>query len=125
MAGVSQQRLDSIGARFDKGLDEIKELLRSFDNRVRALELREAGYSPLLTKRIVDAELQLLEQSKEIGELRKLISIQATTAQKLEKAVETITGWGTWGARIATALITSGLLFFIGRLIYFAIIGPS
>jgi hypothetical protein len=123
MPGVNQQQLDGIGARFDKGFDEIKALMRSFDERIRAIELREAGCSPLLLTRIDAAEKEIVEHKKEVLELRVLIQLQAETAETLSNAVKTISGWGKWAATIATTLITSGLLFFIGRLIYLSIAG--
>jgi hypothetical protein len=122
MTNVNQLQLDGLGSRFDKGFDEIKLLMRSFDERIRAIELREAGCSPLLLKRIDAAEKEIVEHKKEISDLRALIQSQADTAETLSNAVKTISGWGKWVAGIATALITSGLLFFIGRLIYVAVI---
>lgn len=121
MAGVNQQQLDGLGARFDKGFDEIKELMRSFDERIRAVELREASCSPLLVARITTAEQQIASQKIEIDELRKMVEMQSTAANKITLAIQTINGWGKWGARIATALITSGLLYFLGRLIYLSV----
>jgi len=125
MANVNQAQLDGLGARFDKGFDEIKSLMKSFDERIRAIELREAGYSPLLLKRIDAAEKEIVEHKKEISDLRILIQSQADTAETLNNAVETITGWGKWVARIVTTLVTSGLLFFLGRLIYLSVVGHA
>jgi hypothetical protein len=123
MTSVNQQQLDGLGARFDKGFDEIKNLMRSFDERIRAIELREAGCSPLLLKRIVDTETRLVEQEKEINILRDLIQTQAGTVETLSDTIKTISAWGKWAAGVVTVLITSGLLFFIGRLIYLSVAG--
>lgn len=123
MANVNQQQLDGLGARFDKGFDEIKDLMRSFDERIRTIELREAGCSPLLVARITAAENQILAHKDEIAELRKMVQDQVGAAEKISSAMKTISAWGKWAAGIVTALITSGLLFFIGRLIYLSITG--
>ena len=123
MANVNQQQLDGLGARFDKGFDEIKDLMRSFDERIRAIELREAGCSPLLVARMTAVENQILAHKDEIAELREMVQAQVGAAEKISSAMKAISGWGKWAAGIATALITSGLLFFIGRLIFLAVTG--
>jgi hypothetical protein len=125
MTGVNQQQLDGIGARFDKGFDEIKNLMRSFDERIRSVELRAARCSPLLVARITAAEKKLLVQQEEISDLREMMQLQAGAAEKISNAVKVISGWGKWAAGIATILISSGLLFFIGRLIYLSITGNA
>lgn len=124
MAGVTQLQLDGLGARFDKGFDEIKNLMRSFDERIRAIELREASCSPILVARISAAEQHIINQQAEIEELRKMIQVQSDAANKITNAIQTINEWGRWAAKVATALITSGLLFFIGRLIYLSVTAP-
>lgn len=125
MPGVNQQQLDGLGARFDKGFDEIKNLMRSFDERIRSIELREAGCSPLLVARITAVEKQIATQNTEIDELRAMIQLQIGAADKISNAVKVISGWGKWAAGIATALIISGLVYFIGRLIYLSITGST
>ena len=125
MPGVNQQQLDGLGSRFDKGFDEIKNLMRSFDERIRSVELREASCSPLLVARITAAEGKLAAQEKQIYDLREMIKLQSDAAEKISNAVRVISGWGKWAAGIATTLIVSGLLFFIGRLIYISITGTT
>ena len=120
---VTQTQLDGLGARFDKGFDEIKNLMRSFDERIRAIELREAACSPILTARITQAEKQIALQKIEIDELREMVQAQTLSAQKISNAVDAIGKWGKWAASIAGALLTSGLIFLIGRIIYLAITG--
>ncbi len=121
MSDVTQLQLDGLGARFDKGFDEIKALLRSFDERIRSIELREAACGPLLTARLSAAERQIAAQKMEIDELRDLINKQAIAAQKFSVSIETIGRWGKWVAGIAGAIFTSGLLYLLGRLIYLAV----
>jgi hypothetical protein len=121
MAGVTQAQVDGLGARFDKGFDEIKSLMRSFDERIRSIELREASCSPLLIARIAAIEKQVTNQQEEIEKMRLMVEKQLDAANKITSAIQTINSWGKWGARVATALIISGLVFFIGRLIYLAV----
>lgn len=47
-----QSQLDSLGERIDKGLDEIKALVRSFDDHVRVVEMKEAGCQPITINRL-------------------------------------------------------------------------
>jgi hypothetical protein len=60
----------------DKGFDEIKVLVRSFDERVRGVEMQEAGCQPLLSGRIDAAWRRLGEHDstfdKHDGRLKDL-----------------------------------------------------
>jgi hypothetical protein len=60
-AAALQDQIDNLGARMDKGFDEIKALVRSFDERVRGVEMQEAGCKPIITSR-VDASWRKLDE---------------------------------------------------------------
>jgi hypothetical protein len=125
MPSVGQAQIDGLGARFDKGFDEIKNLMRSFDERIRSIEIREASCSPLLVARLSIVEKKLETQEQEITSLREMIELQSKTAERISNAINTITGWGKWATGIATVLISSGLIFFVGRLIYLTVTGNA
>lgn len=121
-AEQTQKQFDGIGLRFDKGFDEIKNLMRSFDDRIRAIELREASCQPMLDARIGNTERTLIAHKSDLLEMRQMIQKQTDMVEALNSVINTISGWGRWIANIVTALVTSGLLFFIGRLIYLAVV---
>lgn len=50
--GVSQSQISALEQRIEKGFDELKEMLKGFDERVRAVEQREAGCQPIITARL-------------------------------------------------------------------------
>lgn len=87
MMTVNQRQLDGLGARFDKGFDEIKSLMQSFDERIRTIEKREASCGLLLNARLDATERGIAEHKKEISDLRDLIEAQADTAKTLSDAV--------------------------------------
>jgi uncharacterized protein YukE len=123
MANVTQQQLDQLGSRFEKGLDEIKALIRSFEERVRHVEQQEAGCHPLVTIKLDAIEREIAEHKVKIEKMEDLVQKQIQIADNMSKDIATITGWGKWGARIATALIISGLTYFLGRLVYLSVAG--
>lgn len=47
-----QAQIDNLGERMDKGFDEIKALVRSFDDHVRLVEMKEAGCQPITVSRL-------------------------------------------------------------------------
>lgn len=124
MPGVTQVQLDGLGSRFDKGLDEIKNMIRSFEERVRAVEQREAGCYPLVAARLEAAEKEIAAQKDKIEKLDGLIQKQIMAAESMSKDIQTIINWGKWGARIVTALVISGLAFLLGRMIYLSVVHP-
>ncbi len=71
-----QAQIDNLGERMEKGFDELKDMILSFDTRVRGLETREAGSQPVFTagleaarKRLDEHELQLRGLEKDISKL--------------------------------------------------------
>jgi hypothetical protein len=51
-ASALQTQIDNLGERMDKGFDEIKALVRSFDDHVRVVEMKEAGCQPITISRL-------------------------------------------------------------------------
>lgn len=120
---VTQEQLNGLGDRFDRGFDELKNLLRSFDDRIRSVELTQASTNPILSAQIMTIQTQQVEHKKEIDALHKTLNDLNKTYIALNQSMQTFVGWGKWAAGIVAAVIVSGLIFFIGRLIYLVIIG--
>jgi hypothetical protein len=79
-----QVQINDLGDRMAKGFDEIKQMLRDFDIRTRAIEQLEAGCQPLISSRIdavvvkmVDYETRLAAKSQQINTLEKQVSKMA------------------------------------------------
>jgi cell division protein FtsX len=120
---VTQEQFTKLGDHFDKGVDEIKNLLRSFDDRIRAIELQQASTYPLVNSQIISLQAQQTSTQIQVDEIRRNISTQVKSQTELSQSISTITNWGKWLAGIVTALISSGLVFFIGRLIILSLTG--
>lgn len=79
-----QAQIDSLGERMDKGFDEIKNLLRSYEERTRKVEQHEAGCQPIVIARIDAHERELQEhntrltnKSQQINKLEQQVSKMA------------------------------------------------
>jgi hypothetical protein len=68
---VLQAQIDSLGIRMDKGFDEIKDLLRSYEERMRKTEQLEAGCQPVITTQIKSVFLELGKHDGRIEKLEK------------------------------------------------------
>lgn len=68
-----QRQIDGLGEQMDKGFDEIKKLLRSYEERTRLIEIGEASCQPMVLARIeaswqklVEHEVKLMTQDGKI-----------------------------------------------------------
>lgn len=124
----------------DKGFDELKALLQSYEARVRELELRQAEWRPVFSaqaekntayeKQIGRLRGIVNRQAQAVNDLKSTVSQHAATIQTLSNAlpemarfVSTLNSWIKWGGGIVAALVVAGLLYFLGRLIVLAITG--
>lgn len=137
MPTVTQQQLDAFAERMDKSLEEIKALLRSSDERVRAVENKQASTLPLTNREISSLKSHQTKMGDELAILGRSVLVlentvkqQAETVTTLSKAlpemahfVRSVNTWIKWLAGIAAALVIAGALFFLGRLIWLSITG--
>jgi hypothetical protein len=79
-----QKQIDSLGERVEKGLDEIKEMLRSFEARVRKVEGDQARCEPTLTMRLDAAWRRIDQHEAELVNLRKLMDEAVLTNRILK-----------------------------------------
>jgi predicted RNase H-like nuclease (RuvC/YqgF family) len=66
-----QAQIDNLGERMDRGFDEIKNLLRSYEERTRKVEQQEAGCQPVITSQIKSVFLELGKHDGRIEKLEK------------------------------------------------------
>lgn len=89
---VGQAQLDVLGERFDKGFGELKDMLMRYEDRLRNLETREAGRSPLVENRLNAAWERLDTHTKDIGALNDAMGKLARTAGFLEVVAKWLLG---------------------------------
>lgn len=137
MPAVTQQQLDAFGERIDKSLEEIKALLRSSEERLRAVETKQSSTMPLTNREISSLKSHQTKIGEELAAMGKSLLLLDSTVKQQAKTVESLSNalpdmahfvrsvntWGKWLAGIAATLIIAGLLFFIGRLIWLSITG--
>ena len=137
MAAVTQQQLDAFAERVDKSLEEIKALVRSYEERVRVVENKQAGTMPLTNREISSLKSHQTKMGDELTALGKSVILlestvhqQAETVATLSNAlpemahfVRSVNTWIKWLGGIAAVLAGVGLIFFIGRLIWLSITG--
>jgi len=92
-----QAQIDNLGERMDKGFDELKSFLRSFDDRLRAIERMEAGCQPIVTARIDAVVHQLSDHETRL-------TTKSQQINKLEKQTEQIVGMYKSISRLAWAI---------------------
>ncbi len=105
-----QSQMTDLGARMDRGFEELKTIMSGVETRVRALETREAGCQPLTQARLdaawreIDAqEAQIKALTEIIAKLSKSIEELATRVTKLEEGFKLVK-WA--GGLIAGSVIT-------------------
>ena len=81
---ATQIQIDNLADRMDAGFTEIKDMLRSYEERTRKIEQHEAGCQPIVIARIDahDRELQehntrLTTKSQQINKLEQQVSKMA------------------------------------------------
>ena len=69
-----QRQIDALGECMDKGFDELKNMLRGYEGRLRIVEGYEAGCQPLITKRILDVEKDVQDHTDDIEALKLTVT---------------------------------------------------
>jgi chromosome segregation ATPase len=108
-----QAQLDALGERMDRNFEEIKAMMRSFDERVRAVETREAGCQPVIQARIDAAWRKLDEHDTSLRVLEKQLSEQTKNLNGVIEQQRSLYAILRWGVGILTALLTVTLGMFI------------
>ena len=94
-----QQQITSLGDRMEKSFEKLEKLMSGMDDRVRAVETREAGCQPFLTSKISDAFIIIGEHERKIDAVEKALSALVHTNNILK-----------WLLGISTAGLTALLI---------------
>lgn len=87
-----QAQIDRLAARMERGIEELKEMLQGFDNRVRSVEHREAACQPVVQARLDAAWRKIDENSTQIDLLNKTIQELRLTITEL-KRTQSLLSW--------------------------------
>lgn len=78
---VTQSQIDSFAERMVQGFDELKNMVRPLDERLRAIERMEAGCYPVtvtridaVVKQLSDHETKIAAKSQQINKLEQQVS---------------------------------------------------
>lgn len=110
-----QRQIIAIGARMDHGFDELKDLFQKSDERMRALENREAACQPIVTAKIdaawreIDDHKTQIKGLKEDGDRIEKAIVRLEQQNKLLLWIAGIEGAGLLG------WVVSQLLNLIGK----------
>jgi hypothetical protein len=111
-----QVQITELGARMERGFNELKEIISGFEVRVRGLETREAGCQPLVNSELKAAWRKIDEHGTEIAVLKELIKTQNDAIQALQlvatelKRTQALISW------VGGVVGGAALLWFVSKL---------
>ena len=111
--GVSNAALKTEIEGVGKHVDEIKEMLVAFDERIRCLERAGDKTTPMFDKRIELLEKTTDEHEKELKSLTSLINTQAKSIEKLKHSVDEMQRIWKWALGIFTVVITAVIIMLV------------
>jgi len=111
--GVSNAALKTEIEGVGKRVDDIKELLVAFEERIRCLERAGDKTTPMFDKRIELLEKTTDEHEKELKSLTSLINTQAKSIEKLKHSVDEMQRIWKWALGIFTVVITAVIIMLV------------
>jgi hypothetical protein len=111
---TTQIQIDNLADRMDAGFMEIKEMLRSYEERTRSLETKEAGCQPVIHARL-DAHQQA------IADHTTKLATKSVQVNTLEKSILTL--GENINNRLAKLAVMYNILGAIGIVLLASIIG--
>lgn len=103
---VLQKQIDGLGERMERGFDEIKTIMRGFDDRVRGVETQQAGCGPMLNSRMDAAWRQIDQHEMDLKTLKDVLQNQATAIQELTQTNKIL----RWILGVATSVLIAILI---------------
>jgi predicted RNase H-like nuclease (RuvC/YqgF family) len=111
--GVSNMTLKTQLEGLGKNIDEVKNLLVSYEERIRCLERAGDKTQPLIENRIAQLEKTSEEHKQELKDLTALINTQAQSVEKLKNGVDSMQRIWKWGLGIFTVVITAVIIMLV------------
>ena len=111
--GVSNAALKTEIEGVGRRVDDIKELLVAFEERIRCLERAGDKTTPMFDKRIEILEKTTKEHEEELKRLAELINTQAISIGKLKDGVDEMQRIWKWALGIFTVVITAVIIMLV------------
>src|SRR4030042_32035 len=110
--GVSNSALRNEIVGLGERIDEVKDLLVNYEERIRCLERAGDKTTPLTEKRIKDLEKIAEDHTKELKDLAKMINMQAKSIEDLKNSVDTMKTIWKWVVGIFTTVTIAVIIMF-------------
>ena len=104
-----QSEIQGLGNR----IEDVKELLVGYEERIRCLERAGDKTTPLTEKRIKDLEDKTKAHDKELKDLTDLINLQAKSVDKLTNSWESQQKIWKWALGIFTVVVTAIIIMLV------------
>lgn len=98
-----------LGQRMDQGLAEIKTMLKGFEERLRALENREAGCQPIVQSRMDAAWRRLDHHDAELNKVVELHGVLTRDQIQLTGQIKNLQNVLRWVLGIFTGILLTVL----------------
>src|SRR4030042_2897742 len=99
---------EGLGAR----INDVKNLLVNYEERIRCLERAGDKTTPMFDKRLELLEKTSDEHDEELKILADLINIQAKSIENLKSSMDTMKTIWKWGLGVFTAVIIAVIIMF-------------
>jgi len=116
MAGegrVSNSALKSEIEGVGKRVDDIKEMLVAYEERIRCLERAGDKTTPMFDKRIEILENTTKQHEKDIKDLTALINTQAKSIEELKDSVNMMKTISKWFLGVFTAVMIAVIILLV------------
>lgn len=102
-----QKQIDDLGVRMDRGFEDLKAMMAGYEGRLRGVETREAGCSPIVNARMDAAWKAIDAHTADIKEHEEDIQKMQQTIVEL-KRTNALLSWigGLSGSAIIVWLIS-------------------
>ena len=101
-------QIEGLGAR----INDVKNLLVNYEERIRCLERAGDKTTPMFDKRLELLEKTSDEHDEELKILAELINTQAKSIENLKSSVDTMKTIWKWGLGVFTAVIIAVIIMF-------------
>ena len=101
-------QIEGLGAR----INDVKNLLVNYEERIRCLERAGDKTTPMFDKRLELLEKTSDEHDEELKVLAELINTQAKSIENLKSSMDTMKTIWKWGLGVFTAVIIAVIIMF-------------
>jgi len=111
--GVSNAALKTEIEGVGRRIDDIKDLLVAYEERIRCLERAGDKTTPVIEKRIEILEYTTKQHEKDIKDLTALINTQAKSVEELKDSVDMMKTISKWFLGVFTAVMIAVIILLV------------